>query len=121
MGKNYKKGESNDWDKVLWSKGLLYRVFVLGRLLKNHYGMGIGMQEYYEGSLWETMFLREWVKQDWAKRGIEYAAVTPKALVGSMWNSRAVMAIRGIFWTETKEPGASCPTSTSTGYSQKWA
>lgn len=51
MGKSYKKGESNDWDKVLWSKGLLYRVFVLGQLLKNHYGMGAGIQEDYEGSL----------------------------------------------------------------------
>ena len=99
------------------SKRLLYRVFVLGWLLKNHYGMGIGMQDY-EGSLWETMFLREGVQQDWAKRGIEHAAVTAMALVDPTWNCRALMTIWGIFWTERKEPGASCPTSTSTGYSQ---
>lgn len=37
------------------------------------------------------------MKQDWAESGVEHTAVTAKVFVDSMWNSRAVMAIQGIF------------------------
>lgn len=44
-------------------------------------------------SLWETAFLREWMKQTWAEREAEHASRAAKALVGSARSPQAVKAV----------------------------